>query len=150
MLGLPHSISCLHTAPLQCPSVSGCGSHQEQTRWASILRAATHHQNSLFPITTFPHASMPLLKLFFSPSIPVIVHCLVALWCEDLPESGAFLAAAYSLKKKLSNRGTSRGIMGKRWAVAHNVIPTFPLLSFFIHFKPFLFALMFNHLTLIY
>ncbi|XP_031145057.1 protein Niban 2-like isoform X5 [Sander lucioperca] len=58
--------------PYSAPVCLATGSHQEQTRWANILRAATQHQSS-------------------------------ALWCEDSPESRAFLDAVSSLKKLRGN-----------------------------------------------
>ncbi|XP_044045960.1 protein Niban 1-like isoform X2 [Siniperca chuatsi] len=107
--------------PYSAPVCLAAASYQEQTRWANILRAATQHQSSgtvllsLFPIisqTKYRHASMPLLKLFCSPSIPVIMCCLLALWCEDSPESRAFLDAVSSLKKLRGNCQTEVYPMG--------------------------------------
>ncbi|XP_071360756.1 protein Niban 1-like [Trachinotus anak] len=58
--------------PYSSPVCLATASHQEQTRWANILRAATQHQSA-------------------------------ALWCEDSPESRAFLDAVSSLKKLREN-----------------------------------------------
>lgn len=101
MLGLPHSVPCLHTAPLLWPGVSGyCITPATDTvgQYTTSCNATSEH-GYISPAAA--HASKPSLKLFFLLSIDLIsaiCHPL-ALWCEDSPESRAFFDAVFTLKK---------------------------------------------------
>lgn len=143
--------------PYSAPVCLATGSYQEQTQWANILRAATHHQSSgivllpLFPIMSqkqFPHASMPLSKLFFSPFIPLIMYCLLALWCEDSPESRACLDAVSSLKKLRGNCQTEVHPMGDREEVSNHQTRCHPQNLFVSHKSSF--SLLSLHFKLCY
>lgn len=116
MLGLPHSLPCLHPAPLLCPRVSGhriipgtdtVGQHTTSCNTTSELRWSPH-------ITISNHVSFDIL---FPPSIPLILHCSLntsmIVCCRlgltlDSPESRAFLEAVSTLKRL---RGNGQGMV---------------------------------------
>ena len=100
MFEFPYSISCLHTAPSQCPTVSG---HWITPRTDSVIQqtagstAAQHfYLLSLLSFKPDNISTCIKLKLFFPPCI---MYWLLPLWCEDSPESRAFLDDVSSLKK---------------------------------------------------
>ena len=131
MLGLLHGIPCLHPAPLQCPSVSGhCvkpGTDKVGQRTTGCNTTSELRYGSLTTVSRCePDKVCTCLSAFFKGILLLTIDltwifwCLLALWCEDSPESRAFLDAVSSLKRLRENCQTEVHLMGNEEEVSNH------------------------------
>ena len=101
-LNSPTAFPVFSQHPHSAPLCLATGSHQEQTLWFSRPQHNIRALEYFFISLTKANISTCIeLKLFFPPSILWTMYWLLSLWCEDSPESRAFLDAVSSLKKLL-------------------------------------------------